>query len=159
MITILGTVAEMERENIITQTMLGREEKSRQGGWCGGFAPFGVEFCAGRYIWIYLHSSTCRHPVRPAPFVEDVFFFFPLYGFGFFIRLNIFCFFLPSLWVWDSNSHSCYADLCLQHYYFSLLFLLNFISIVSYKASDLPIILKHKLLNSSIFFSLILSSL
>lgn len=43
MITILGTVAEMERENIITQTMLGREEKSRQGGWCGGFAPFGYE--------------------------------------------------------------------------------------------------------------------
>ncbi len=29
MITILGTVAEMERENIITQTMLGREEKKQ----------------------------------------------------------------------------------------------------------------------------------
>lgn len=41
LIAILGTVAEMERENIITQTMLGREEKARQGGWNGGFAPFG----------------------------------------------------------------------------------------------------------------------
>ena len=43
MITILGTIAEMERENIITQTMLGREEKARQGGWNGGFAPFGYD--------------------------------------------------------------------------------------------------------------------
>lgn len=41
MITIIGTLAEVERENIITQTMLGREEKSRQGGWCGGLAPLG----------------------------------------------------------------------------------------------------------------------
>jgi len=41
MITILGAVAEMERENILTQTMLGHEEKAKQGGWNGGFAPFG----------------------------------------------------------------------------------------------------------------------
>jgi hypothetical protein len=34
---------------------------------------------------IYLHSSTCRHLVRSAPFVEDAF-FFPLYGFGFFVK-------------------------------------------------------------------------
>ena len=50
MITILGTVAEMERENIITQTMLGREEKSRQGGWCGGFAPFGYDLQNERLV-------------------------------------------------------------------------------------------------------------
>lgn len=43
LIAILGTIAEMERENIITQTMLGREEKARQGGWNGGFAPFGYD--------------------------------------------------------------------------------------------------------------------
>jgi hypothetical protein len=30
-------------------------------------------------------SSTCRLPVRPAPFVEDAFFFL-LYGFGFFVN-------------------------------------------------------------------------
>lgn len=41
MITILGAVAEMERENILAQTYLGREEKARQGGWNGGFAPYG----------------------------------------------------------------------------------------------------------------------
>lgn len=50
MITILGIVAEMERENIITQTMLGREEKSRQGGWCGGFAPFGYDLQNERLV-------------------------------------------------------------------------------------------------------------
>lgn len=48
MITILGAVAEMERENIITQTMLGREEKAKQGGWNGGFAPYGYELINGK---------------------------------------------------------------------------------------------------------------
>lgn len=48
MITILGAVAEMERENILAQTMLGREEKAKQGGWNGGFAPYGYELMNGR---------------------------------------------------------------------------------------------------------------
>lgn len=48
MITILGAVAEMERENILAQTMLGREEKARQGGWNGGFAPYGYELADGK---------------------------------------------------------------------------------------------------------------
>lgn len=48
MITILGAVAEMERENIIIQTMLGREEKAKQGGWNGGFAPYGYELVNGK---------------------------------------------------------------------------------------------------------------
>ncbi len=48
MITILGAVAEMERENILAQTMLGREEKAKQGGWNGGFAPYGYELVNGR---------------------------------------------------------------------------------------------------------------
>ena len=48
MITILGAVAEMERENIIVQTMLGREEKAKQGGWNGGFAPYGYELENGK---------------------------------------------------------------------------------------------------------------
>ena len=48
MITILGAVAEMERENILAQTMLGREEKAKQGGWNGGFATYGYELADGR---------------------------------------------------------------------------------------------------------------
>lgn len=48
MITILGAVAEMERENILVQTMLGREEKAKQGGWNGGFAPYGYEWVDGK---------------------------------------------------------------------------------------------------------------
>lgn len=48
MITILGAVAEMERENILAQTMLGREEKAKQGGWNGGFAPYGYELIDGK---------------------------------------------------------------------------------------------------------------
>lgn len=31
----------MERENIVAQTLLGRETKAKKGGWCGGFAPYG----------------------------------------------------------------------------------------------------------------------
>lgn len=50
LIAILGTIAEMERENIITQTMLGREEKARQGGWNGGFAPFGYDVVDERLV-------------------------------------------------------------------------------------------------------------
>ena len=48
MITILGAVAEMERENIIIQSMLGREEKAKQGGWNGGFAPYGYKLVKGK---------------------------------------------------------------------------------------------------------------
>lgn len=50
LIAILGTIAEMERENIITQTMLGREEKARQGGWNGGFAPFAYDVVDERLV-------------------------------------------------------------------------------------------------------------
>ncbi|NRZ95814.1 DNA invertase Pin-like site-specific DNA recombinase [Clostridium tetanomorphum] len=38
---MLSAVAEIERENIIKQTMNGRKEKARQSGWNGGFAPYG----------------------------------------------------------------------------------------------------------------------
>lgn len=40
LISVLSAVAEIERENIIEQTMNGRKEKARQGGWNGGFAPY-----------------------------------------------------------------------------------------------------------------------
>lgn len=48
MITILGAVAEMERENILAQSMLGREEKAKQGGWNGGIAPYGYVLQNGK---------------------------------------------------------------------------------------------------------------
>lgn len=41
LISVLSAVAEIERENILEQTMNGRKEKARQGGWNGGFAPYG----------------------------------------------------------------------------------------------------------------------
>ncbi len=41
LISVLSAVAEIERDNIIEQTMNGRKEKARQGGWNGGFAPYG----------------------------------------------------------------------------------------------------------------------
>lgn len=40
MISVLSAVAEIERENIRTQTMAGREQKAREGKWNGGFAPY-----------------------------------------------------------------------------------------------------------------------
>lgn len=43
MITLLGTLAEMERDNILTQSMAGRKRKAELGGWNGGFAPYGYE--------------------------------------------------------------------------------------------------------------------
>jgi hypothetical protein len=60
--------------------------------------PLGLEFCSGSKIRICLHSSTYRHAVRPAPFVEDSF-FFPLYGFGF-IKNQVFI----GLWVYFWSS-------------------------------------------------------
>lgn len=47
MITILGAVAELERENIIAQSLLGREEKAKSGGWNGGYAPYGYRLVKG----------------------------------------------------------------------------------------------------------------
>ena len=40
-ITVLSAVAEIERENILVQTMEGRKQKAREGKWNGGHAPFG----------------------------------------------------------------------------------------------------------------------
>ena len=41
LISVLSAVAEIERKNIIEQTMNGRKEKVRQGGWNGGFVLYG----------------------------------------------------------------------------------------------------------------------
>ena len=47
-ITILGALSELERENISVQTMEGRKEKARQGKWNGGQAPYGYEIVDGK---------------------------------------------------------------------------------------------------------------
>lgn len=49
MISVLSAVAEIERENIRTQTMAGREQKAREGRWNGGFAPYGYKLENGEY--------------------------------------------------------------------------------------------------------------
>lgn len=41
LISVLSAVSEIERENILEQTMNGRREKARQGLWNGGPAPYG----------------------------------------------------------------------------------------------------------------------
>lgn len=43
MIAVLATVAEIERENIKTQTMAGRMQKAREGEWNGGYTPYGYK--------------------------------------------------------------------------------------------------------------------
>ncbi len=47
MISVLSAVAEMERENILEQTMAGRRRKAEEGKWNGGFAPYGYELIKG----------------------------------------------------------------------------------------------------------------
>lgn len=47
LISILSSVAELERENIRVQTLAGREQKAREGKWNGGFAPYGYKLVNG----------------------------------------------------------------------------------------------------------------
>ncbi len=74
MISVLSAVAEIERENILVQTMEGRKQKAREGKWNGGFAPYGYELIDGElkiaedeaeiyscYIrQIYSHYNGCK---------------------------------------------------------------------------------------------------
>ena len=50
LISIVVAVAEMERENIRVQTMIGREQKAREGKWNGGFAPYGYKLENGELV-------------------------------------------------------------------------------------------------------------
>ena len=47
MISVMSAMAEIERENILVQTMAGRRQKATNGGWNGGFAPYGYELKDG----------------------------------------------------------------------------------------------------------------
>jgi len=48
MISVLSAVAEIERGNILVQTMEGRKQKAREGKWNGGFAPYGYKLENGK---------------------------------------------------------------------------------------------------------------
>ena len=50
MISVLSAVAEIERENILVQTMEGRNQKAREGKWNGGFAPYGYKLENGKLV-------------------------------------------------------------------------------------------------------------
>ena len=50
MISVLSAVAEIERENILVQTMEGRKQKAREGKWNGGFAPYGYFLDEGKLV-------------------------------------------------------------------------------------------------------------
>lgn len=50
MISVLSAVAEIERENILVQTMEGRRQKAREGKWNGGFAPYGYKLEDGKLL-------------------------------------------------------------------------------------------------------------
>ncbi len=60
LISVLSAVSEIERENILEQTMNGRREKARQGGWNGGFAPYGYELVNGEFIVIPEEADVVR---------------------------------------------------------------------------------------------------
>lgn len=48
MISIMAAMAEIERENIRAFTMAGRKQKAYEGGWDGGFAPYGYRLEDGK---------------------------------------------------------------------------------------------------------------
>ena len=50
LISVLSAVAQIERENILEQTMNGRREKARQGLWNGGQAPYGYDLKDGKLV-------------------------------------------------------------------------------------------------------------
>lgn len=60
LIAILGAIAEMERENILAQSMLGRREKAKQGGWNGGVAPFGYTRKSGKDEILQINEEEAR---------------------------------------------------------------------------------------------------
>ena len=60
MISVLSAVAEIERENILVQTMEGRRQKAREGRWNGGFAPYGYTLVNGELIVEEEEAETIR---------------------------------------------------------------------------------------------------
>lgn len=48
MVGILSVFAQLERENIKERTMLGKEERAKEGLWGGGIDPFGYDYIKGK---------------------------------------------------------------------------------------------------------------
>ena len=61
MTTIMSSVAEMELENIHTQTMAGRKQKAKEGKWNGGFAPYGYTINKGVLEIVENEAKTVRY--------------------------------------------------------------------------------------------------
>ena len=60
MISVLSAVAEIERDNILVQTMEGRRQKAREGKWNGGFAPYGYELVEGELKVVDAEAEAIR---------------------------------------------------------------------------------------------------
>ena len=60
MISVMSAMAEIERENILVQTMAGRKQKATCGGWNGGFAPYGYELKDGQLTIVEDEAEVIR---------------------------------------------------------------------------------------------------
>lgn len=60
MISVMSAMAEIERENILVQTMAGRRQKATNGGWNGGFAPYGYELKDGKLTIVEDEAKVIR---------------------------------------------------------------------------------------------------
>jgi site-specific DNA recombinase len=61
MISVMSAMAEIERENILAQTMAGRKQKALNGGWNGGFAPYGYKLDNGQLVIEDDEAETVRY--------------------------------------------------------------------------------------------------
>lgn len=70
-ITVLSAVAEIERENILVQTMEGRKQKAREGKWNGGLAPFGYRLDSKTSTLVVEHEEAEVVKIIYEKFVHD----------------------------------------------------------------------------------------
>lgn len=60
MISVLSAVAEIERENILTQTMEGRKQKAGEDKWNGGLPPYGYTLDNGELKIVEVEAEVIR---------------------------------------------------------------------------------------------------
>ena len=85
MISVLSAVAEIERENILVQTMEGRKQKAREGKWNGGFAD--VKQRLKKY-GLFKPTYEGAVPGNPGPAPPVILLYFPARSTGQFHRRN-----------------------------------------------------------------------